>query len=103
MKSFGVVCLLFGFGAWGQAAKSGAAQAAQGANQPIAAAKAGASGPVSHTSKHSPDQPLITIAGLCDNPEDKVADSNCKTVITQGQFEAVISALDPGMRGRARR
>ncbi len=105
MKSFGVVCLLFGCGAWGQAVSSGAAHAAQGANQAVAPAKAsaGAPGPVSHTSKRSPDQPLITIAGLCDNPEDKGAASDCKTVITQGQFEDVISALDPGMRVKARR
>jgi hypothetical protein len=105
MKSFGVVCLLFGYGAWGQVANLGAAQAAQEANQPVTAAKAsaGAQGPVSHISKRSPDQPLITIAGLCDNPADKVAPSGCKTVITQGQFENVINALEPGMHTRARR
>jgi hypothetical protein len=73
MKSFGAVCLLFGYGAWGQAGNLGAAQAAQGVNQPVIAPKAsaGAQGPVLHTSKRSPDQPLITIAGLCDNPADK--------------------------------
>jgi hypothetical protein len=105
MKSFGVVCLLFGYASWGQVVDSGATQAAQGVEQPVAAANASADspGPVSHTSKRSPDQPLITIVGLCDNPEDKVAASGCKTVITQSQFEDVISALDPGMRVHARR
>jgi hypothetical protein len=105
MKNFGVFCLFLGFGSWGLAVNSGAAQAAQGANQPVSTAKAsaGALGPVSHNSNRSPDQPLITIAGLCDNPEDKFAASDCKTVITQGQFEDVISALDPRMRVKARR
>jgi hypothetical protein len=105
MKSFGMVCLLFGCASWGQAVNSGAAQADQGAIQPFAEVKAvaGPLGHVSPVSKGAPDKPVITISGLCDNPADKVAAPGCKTVITQGQFEGVIDALQPGMRVHARR
>jgi hypothetical protein len=105
MKCFGLACLLFGCASWGQAVNSGSALATQGANQPIAAANetAGTGRPVSAASKVALDQPLITIAGLCDDPRDKVAAPGCKTVITRSQFQDVVNALEPGMRAHERR
>jgi hypothetical protein len=51
-----------------------------------------------------PDKPLITIAGFCDNSsENKDAAFDCKTVITEAQFEKIVKAVQPGMPARARR
>jgi hypothetical protein len=50
------------------------------------------------------DAPVVTIAGLCENPRtDKAPDANCKTVITRAEFEKIIDAVQPSMRPRARR
>lgn len=105
MKSFGMFCLLFGCAAWGQAVNSSASLADHGAIQSFVGAKAGAGSlnSLSSASKGSPDKPLITISGLCDNRADNAAARDCETVITQSQFEVMIDALEPGMRVHARR
>ena len=105
MKIVGLFCLLFGCVCWGQSTNSGPARASGGPNQQIDAAKttAGRLSPVSAVSKAGLKQPLITIMGLCDNPADKVATPGCKAVITRGQFQNVIDAVEPGMRLHARR
>lgn len=56
------------------------------------------------TANVAPGGAVITISGLCDNPPaDKVAASNCKTVITRAEFEKVIGAVQPNMKARAQR
>lgn len=56
------------------------------------------------TSNVASDGAVITISGLCDAPpRDKAAASNCKTVITRGEFERVIGAVQPSMKVRAQR
>jgi hypothetical protein len=47
----------------------------------------------------TPDEPAITIAGLCGT----ASVSACKTVITQSQFQRIIDALEPNMPARGRR
>lgn len=50
------------------------------------------------------DAPVITINGLCENPgTGKAVPSNCTTVITRAEFEKMVDAIQPGMKGRARR
>lgn len=57
----------------------------------------------SHTPKVGSETPVITILGLCaSKTATKVQDSDCKTVITQAQFERVIDT-GPTMSPRARR
>jgi hypothetical protein len=51
-----------------------------------------------------PSKPVITIAGFCDTSPDKNDNaSNCKTVITEAQFEKVVNAVQPSMPTRGRR
>jgi hypothetical protein len=107
MTRYGLVCLLLGTFFCGQAAISKSALGAQkSAAAPTNPSNAAASDEnrSTKTAALAPDAPVITIAGLCDRPSvDKSAVSNCKTVITRAQFENVIDAVQPGMRGRARR
>src|SRR5579862_7150293 len=57
----------------------------------------------SHTPRVGSETPVITIVGLCASKTvTKVQDSDCKTVITQAQFERVIDT-GPTMSARARR
>jgi hypothetical protein len=104
MTRYGLVCLLLGFLSWGQAASSESALAAQRPATDTAKATASDQTEQAKISNVAPDAPVITINGLCDiPPADKTAASNCKTVITQAQFEKVIDALQPSMPARARR
>jgi hypothetical protein len=60
--------------------------------------------PKSETQKATPDQPAITIAGLCGTSlNSKAAASSCKTVITQSEFQRIIDAIEPNMPVRGRR
>src|SRR5690348_3445548 len=43
--------------------------------------------------KVSPDAPVITIQGFCENK----AAADCKTVITRAEFEKVVNAIQPNM------
>jgi hypothetical protein len=48
-------------------------------------------------------KPVITIAGLCENPADQISAPDCKTVVTESQFKEVIDTLDPRMSRHDRR
>jgi hypothetical protein len=48
------------------------------------------------------DKPVIVIAGLCDR-NTPTTSSGCKTIITRGEFEKVITAIQPDMPRHARR
>jgi len=107
MIRYGLVCLLLGALAWGQAAAPTATPAAQAPASPSNPAQAGAPAPNPEQpdiSKIAPDQAVITIVGVCDNPPaDKSAASDCKTVITRENLEKMINAVAPNMPPRARR
>ena len=52
----------------------------------------------------SEDAPVITIEGLCEKSHsEKTGTAQCRTVITKGQFERAIDAVQPGMPARVRR
>jgi PPIC-type PPIASE domain len=65
------------------------------------------SAPTLHSESDVPslptDKPLIMIAGLCENLSAGNNSPNCKTIITQGQFEKLIEAVQPNMPLRSRR
>lgn len=111
MTRYGLVCLLLGALAWGQAASPTATPAAQKPPSPAGSAQPGAAPAATpgaseqpDLSKIPPDQPIITIAGLCDHPPaDKAAAADCKTVITREDFEKIVNAIQPSMPQRARR
>jgi hypothetical protein len=107
MTRYGLVCLLLGSLSWGQEISSKSELAAPKPGAPAdATPKAAASGQSQQakTSNATPDAPAITINGLCDHPPaGKTAASNCKTVITQAQFEKVIAAVQPNMSVHVRR
>jgi hypothetical protein len=48
------------------------------------------------------NRPLITISGLCDHSSTSPANDACKTVVTRGQFDALVNAIEPGMPKHAR-
>jgi hypothetical protein len=112
MTRYGLICLLLGAMAWGQAASPTSTPAPQNPSQPAAGAPATAApggNPAGmsnqpDTSKVAPDAPVITINGLCDNPPaDKTAASDCKTVVNRDEFEKLVNAIQPMMPPRARR
>ena len=95
MTRYGLLCLLLGALAWGQANPSSTTAPQKPATAPGVAAQtqdADANVP--------PDTPVITISGLCSTP---AAGSDCKTVITRAQFEKMVDAVQPGMPARMRR
>lgn len=110
MKQFGLVCLLLGAMAWGQAANSTPTPAAQQSGAPPSAVSSGTAPGSTSENKGAeapavaPDAPVITINGSCENPPaDKTADPNCKTVITRAEFEKTLEAVQPNMPARVRR
>lgn len=112
MTRYGLVCLLLGAMAWGQAANPPSTPAAQKPNPPAMGAPAtpapggnpAGTNNQPDTSKFPPDAPVLTINGLCDNPPaDKAAASDCKTVVTRDEFEKLVAAIQPMMPPRARR
>lgn len=109
MMQYGLVCLLLGTMAWGQAANSTPAPAAQQSGAPTSASSgaAPAGNPENKDAEASnvaPDAPVITLNGSCDKPPaDKTADPNCKTVITRAEFERILDAVQPNMPPRVRR
>jgi len=90
----GVVFLLFGALVWGQAQmENGHSDAPQDGQ---ASAKTAAVTSSTSTTAIAPDAAVITIDGLCGDPASKkTAPSNCKTVITRAQFEALIQLVQP--------
>lgn len=105
MTKYGLVCLLLGSLSWGQAGSTGSASAHQGLDQNATAAPTSRPNTSrdSGTSDALRNKPLITIAGLCNNPAKPAANSTCTTVITRGEFEKIVNALQPGMSNHGRR
>ncbi len=106
MTRYGLVCLLLGALAWGQAANSTPAGQKPAAQTPAATkpgTPAGAPGEASETkaAEVSPTTPVITINGLCDQKQTDSA--NCKTVLTRADFEKIVDAVQPNMPARMRR
>jgi hypothetical protein len=90
----GLVCLLLGVLAWGQAAKSPQDASTQTAppSNPAAQTKPG------EVAKVPLDTAVITINGLCDHPPiDKAAVSGCKVVFTRAQFETFADLVQPNL------
>jgi hypothetical protein len=101
MPRYVSVCVLLGYLSWYQVTISGSALEAQTNATAETTAPNLAHGSAANIAL---DKPLITISGLCDSPSaDKAVASNCKTVITQAQFEKVIDAIQPNMRAHQRR
>jgi hypothetical protein len=101
MKRYGLLCLLFGALSLSPIASSRSA---------LAQATAKAEDATHDLSQKwrprnaTPDAPAITITGLCDNSlNSKAAIPNCKTVITQSQFQRIVDAVQPNMPTRGRR
>jgi len=104
MKRFGIIALLVGSLSWSQPASSGSATGSQGGSQTVVDPHSSrVPNPASASSQKTPDKPLITIAGLCNNAADQVAVPGCKTVITESQFQEVIDGLQHDMRRHDRR
>ncbi len=98
----GVAFLLFGALVWGQAQMENAhSDAPQDGH---ASANTGAATSSTSTTTIAPDAAVITIDGLCgDSATKKTAPSNCKTVITRAQFEALIQLVQPNLAQADRR
>ena len=110
MTRYGLVCLLLGALAWGQAAKPSSAAAPQKEAPPSAAPQSTAPATTPSAAQPQPaaeippDAPVITINGLCENPPaDKSAATDCKTVITRAEFEKLIEVIQPAMPARVRK
>ena len=102
MTRYALVCLLLGSMSWCQTtdSRSGPASQATVTEETTAHGLSHESGILNIVL----DKPVITIAGLCDNPSnDDVKAPNCKTVITQAEFEHVMDAIQPKMPARDRR
>ena len=84
MMRSGLIFLLFGALAWGQAAESPRGTPTQIATP----ANSTAQGKPAEAAKVAPDAPVITINGLCDDKAtDPTPASSCKVVFTRAQFE----------------
>lgn len=108
MTRYGLVCLLLGALAWGQAAKSNPAPAAQKDASPSAAPQSTTPAAMPAAAQPGadlpPDTPVITINGLCENPPaDQSKATDCKTVITRAEFEKLIEVIQPSMPARMRK
>jgi hypothetical protein len=92
-----LACLLLAVLAYGQVAPPATPPAA-GAQAPPTASAAPNQAP---EVKAGPDDPVITLKGVCaGNTQQGDA---CKTVITRAQFEKLIEAMQPGMPQAMRR
>lgn len=107
MTRYGFVCLLLGALAWGQAANSKAAPAAQpapGQSSPGTASQPAQGKPQeAEAAQVPPDAPVITIKGLCDPAAAKSPALECRTQITRAEFEKIVDAVQPNMPARLRR
>jgi hypothetical protein len=97
MTHRGLLCLLLGTLAWGQAANTNTAPAA-----PAAAAQS-SSAPDAKPAEVAPDAVVITIPALCEGSADMPAPPDCKTGVTRAEFESVINAVAPTMPAVARK
>ena len=93
-----LICLFVGPLAWGQAAVPTAAGA------DTSQSSASLQSQKANVRNLGGSTPVITIQGLCDDAlAPKASSSDCKTVITQAEFERVIEAVQPNMPARTRR
>jgi len=103
----GLVCLMAGALAWGQAATTKPAPAAQKpaaqSTSPMTQSTQQAPAAENEASKVAPDTPIITIKGLCDPQTSKSPGLECRTQITRAEFEKVMDAVQPMMPARVRR
>jgi hypothetical protein len=89
MTQRGLILVLLGTMAWGQAAPTA----------PLAAPPAQSAAPEPEV---SPDATVITIEGVCEHPSsDKPAD--CRTTVTKAEFEEAIKAIQPTIPPAAQR
>src|ERR1017187_3561495 len=92
-----LACLLLAGLAYGQTAPPATPPAAGAKAEPSASAVPNKAPEI----KTGPDDPVITLKGLCaDSTQQGDA---CKTVITRPQFEKVAEAMQPGMPPAMRR
>ncbi len=92
-----LACLLLAGLAYGQAAPPAPPPAAGAKTAPLASTVPDKAPEV----KAGPDDPVITLKGLCaDSTQQGDA---CKTAITRAQFEKIVDALQPGMPPAMRR
>ncbi len=104
MTRYGLLCLLLGALAWGQAQtpSTPAAPPANATQKQLP--PPGGTPPGPEAANVPPDAPVITITGLCGKTDAGTASaSDCKTVITREQFEKMVDAVQPGMPARMRR
>jgi hypothetical protein len=99
MTHRGLLCLLLGTLAWGQAANSNSAPAAPAP----AAQSSSAAAPKPADTTVPPDAVVMTIPGLCDSAAGQPAPADCKTGVTRSEFETVINAVAPTMPQVARK
>jgi len=97
MRNPYLVCLLLAGLAYGQAAPP-ATPPATGAK---AAPSASAAPDKAPEVKVGPDDPVITLKGIC--PDANQQGEACKTVVTRAQFDKLAEALQPGMAPAMRR
>ncbi len=108
MTQYGLVLLLSGALAWGQAA--GSAQPQSGAPATPAPAAAPQGGPpdapsanVPEKAQVPPEAAVITVEGICDKPSNDLTNADCKTVITRAEFERIMNSVQPDMPEGQRR
>jgi hypothetical protein len=99
MTRYGLLCLLLGALAWGQANT----QSTPAPQTPAAPAGAAGQNTLPQAADVPPDTPVITISGICPNSATAKNPADCKTVITREQFEKMVDAVQPGMPARMRR
>lgn len=103
MTHRGLVCLLLGALAWGQAAKTPPSGGTQPANQSSPQPAAAPATPAPPKPELPPDAVVMTIPGACENPPADKTPENCKTDVTRSEFEALMDAIAPNVPAAARR
>lgn len=101
MTHRGLIFVLLGGLAWGQAGAPNAPQPAVAAAAPQGASAVPGVAPPPGPDVPA-DTPVITIEGVCDHPTTDKA-SDCKTVVTKAQFEDAIKAIQPTVPPAAQR
>lgn len=108
MTQYGLVLLLSGALAWGQAASSAQPLSGAAATPAPAAAPQGVppdapSANASEKPRVTPEAAVITVDGICDKPSNDLTNADCKTVITRADFERIMNAVQPDMPESQRR
>lgn len=100
MRFQSLVCLVLTSFLFGQAQPPAAPPSAPAGGAPGAAAANAAATPAPEA-KVGPDDPVLTIKGVC--ADASLQGDACKTVITKAQFEQLVDTLQPGMSPPMRR